>query len=214
MVLPVAVEKPLTCLVVADHQLCGQALGGLLSEQCGLELQAVCESVAEAVGVMEHSDAPELLLLDLGQAGEHWQDVAAALQRLNPDARLIMLSGRQNPWRSLEPMTAIVLGVVDKGGPWDDLIALVSRWQQQNPAPSVRRRLLALEQLDRLSPRERNVFHYLGKGMQSKEIARQLGLCVNTVDTYRKTISGKLGLSGAELVRAAALQRCTNRLGD
>jgi DNA-binding NarL/FixJ family response regulator len=214
MVLPVAEDKPLTCLVVADHQLCGQALGGLLSEQCGLELQAVCASVAEALGVMEHSAAPELLLLDLGRASDHWQEVAAALQRRNPDGRLIMLSGRQEPRRSPEPMTAIVLGVVDKGGPWDDLITLVSRWQQQHPSPAVRRSIMALEQLDRLSPRERRVFHCLGKGMQSKEIARSLGLCVNTVDTYRKTISGKLGLSGAELVRAAALQRCTNRLGD
>jgi DNA-binding NarL/FixJ family response regulator len=37
-----------------------------------------------------------------------------------------------------------------------------------------------------------------------------MALCVNTVETYRKTISAKLGLSGAELVRAAALHRCTN----
>jgi hypothetical protein len=34
-------------------------------------------------------------------------------------------------------------------------------------------------------------------------------LCLNTVETYRKTISAKLGLSGVELVRAAVLHRCT-----
>jgi DNA-binding NarL/FixJ family response regulator len=68
----------------------------------------------------------------------------------------------------------------------------------------------ALVQLDRLSPRERLVFHAVGKGMQNKEIAKQMALCVNTVETYRKTISAKLGLSGPELVRAAALHRCTN----
>jgi DNA-binding NarL/FixJ family response regulator len=54
------------------------------------------------------------------------------------------------------------------------------------------------------------VFHAVGKGRQNKEIAKQMALCVNTVETYRKTISAKLGLSGAELVRAAALHRCTN----
>lgn len=39
----------LRCLVVDDHQLVAQAVGGLLSELCGLELQAICTSVAEAV---------------------------------------------------------------------------------------------------------------------------------------------------------------------
>ena len=45
--------------------------------------------------------------------------------------------------------------------------------------------------------------------MQNKEIAKSLGICVNTVETYRKTISAKLGLSGVALVRVAVLQRCT-----
>lgn len=46
--------------------------------------------------------------------------------------------------------------------------------------------------------------------MHNKEMAKALGLAVNTVETYRKTISAKLGLSGVELVRTAALHRCTN----
>ena len=46
--------------------------------------------------------------------------------------------------------------------------------------------------------------------MQNKEIAISHGLRVKTVETYRKTISAKLGLNGVELVRAAVLKRCTN----
>ena len=72
------------------------------------------------------------------------------------------------------------------------------------------RNAAALKQLQRLAPRELKVFSSLGKGMQNKEIAKSLGICVNTVETYRKTISAKLGLSGVELVRVAVLQRCTN----
>lgn len=54
------------------------------------------------------------------------------------------------------------------------------------------------------------MFEAIGQGMVSKEIARMLELSVSTVETYRKSISAKLDLSGTELVRAAALQRCTN----
>jgi two-component system nitrate/nitrite response regulator NarL len=204
-----SIEAP-TCLVVADHQLCGQAVGGLLSEQFGWELVAVCHSVAEALSLMKHDSPPALLLLDVFGAGEHWQDAAIALHELNPDARLIMFTA---PGEKLAPPAQIIpilLGVVEKSRPWDDLLELVSRWQQQHPSPYQRRLANALVQLDRLSPRERVVFHSVGKGMQSKEIAKQMNLCVNTVETYRKTISGKLGLSGVELVRVAVLHRCTN----
>lgn len=206
----VAEWKAPTCLVVADHQLCGQAVGGLLSEQCGFELVAVCASVAEALGLMEKGSPPGLLLLDLYQAAERWQDAACTLQRLNPEGRLIMLAGGRHKLQPPKEIAPILLGVIDKTRPWEELIALVSRWQQQHPSPVVRRSVLALEQLDRLSPRELRVFHCLGRGMHNKEIAKALGLCVNTVETYRKIISAKLGLSGVELVRTAALHRCTN----
>jgi DNA-binding NarL/FixJ family response regulator len=199
----------LTCLVVADHQLCGQAVGGLLSEQCGLELMAVCPTVAEALGWMEQGPPPGLLLLDLYQAEDRWQDAAMSLQRCNPEGRLIMLLGKRDGFQPPEQIVPILLGVVDKRRPWEELITLVSRWQQQHPSPAMRQRAEVLEHLDRLTPRERRVFQCLGKGWHNKEIARSLGLCVSTVETYRKTISAKLGLSGVELVRAAALHRCT-----
>jgi len=203
-------RQPPTCLVVADHQLCGQAVGGLLSEQCGLKLVAVCASVREALTLMQDGSPPGLLLLDLVQAAERWEDAAATLQRLNPDGRLIMLTGRRQELQPPETIVPILLGVVEQCQPWEELISLVIRWQQQHPSPDVRRSAMAVEQLGRLSPRERRVFHCLGSGMHNKEIARALGLCVNTVETYRKTISAKLGISGVELVRTAALQRCTD----
>ena len=206
----VASHGPATCLVVADHQICGQAVGGLLSEQFGLELVAVCPTVGEALGFMKQLMPPTLLLLDVFQPGQRWQDAAMALRELNPDGRLILLTAPGDHCVPPAQIVPILLGVVEKSRPWDDLLELVSRWQQQHPSPDQRRLANALVQLDRLSPREWLVFHAVGKGMQNKEIARQMGLCLNTVETYRKTISAKLGLSGPELVRAAALHRCTN----
>ena len=71
--------------------------------------------------------------------------------------------------------------------------------------------------MDQLAPRELRVFQALGLGLLNKEIGQSLGLSVNTVETYRKHISAKLSLSGAELIRAATLHRCTtplSRLGN
>ena len=45
------------------------------------------------------------------------------------------------------------------------------------------RNAAALEQLQRLAPRELKVFDSLGKGMQNKQTAKSLGICLNTVET-------------------------------
>jgi len=66
-------DQAKNCLVVDDHQLVAQAVGGLLSEQCGLKLVGVCCSVQEALAVMEQAP-PDLLLLDLNLPEERWQD--------------------------------------------------------------------------------------------------------------------------------------------
>jgi two-component system, NarL family, response regulator FusR len=55
-----------------------------------------------------------------------------------------------------------------------------------------------------LSARELQVFHLLGEGRSTREIAEILNLSQHTIDTHRENIKGKLRLrSGNELVRAA-----------
>jgi DNA-binding NarL/FixJ family response regulator len=57
---------------------------------------------------------------------------------------------------------------------------------------------------EKLGRRERQVLHGVARGFTSREIAAQLGLRTNTVDTYRTRVQDKLGLSGrAELVAYA-----------
>ena len=63
---------------------------------------------------------------------------------------------------------------------------------------------------ERLRPRERSVLELVGLGLGSREIARALGVSLQTVETYRKNVSAKLGLSGARLVRIAVLYRCVH----
>lgn len=55
-----------------------------------------------------------------------------------------------------------------------------------------------------LTPREREVLGFIGAGFSPKEIAIELKLSVNTVETHRRNIREKLGLSTSrELVRYA-----------
>lgn len=201
---------PCTCLVVTNDRLSGQALGGLLSEQCGLELLAVSQTIRDALELMENEKPPDLLILDVAAVAGDWHKVVETLHHFGPGRRLILLKAQDDEFNPHEAIKAVLLGVVEKSCSWDNLIGIVTNWQHSHSSPILRRQAMALVQQHRLTPRERDVFHCLGKGMQNKEIATFLGIAIKTVETYRKTISAKLGLGGAELVRAAVLKRCTN----
>jgi DNA-binding NarL/FixJ family response regulator len=197
---------PLRCLVVDDHRLVAQAVGGLLSELCALELVAVCNSVAEALAHIERQ-CPDLLILDVHLPGEHWQDAAMALKHHNPDARVVFLTAAGETFKPPMAFASMVLAVVPKAHAWSDLVAVVQSWQQSRLARSADQQ--PRDPLQVLSPREARVFGALGRGLLNKQIAQELGLSVATVETYRKAISTKLNLSGAELVRAAVLHRAS-----
>jgi len=57
-----------------------------------------------------------------------------------------------------------------------------------------------------LSPREFQVFTFIGLGFTSQEIASQLKIGISTVETYRERLKDKLDLrSGPSLIRCAVL---------
>ncbi|WP_438983026.1 response regulator transcription factor, partial [Vulcanococcus sp.] len=56
-----------------------------------------------------------------------------------------------------------------------------------------------------LTPRQQEIYGLIGQGLSNKEIAKATELSIATVETHRKAIAQKLGMSGAELVRQASL---------
>lgn len=58
--------------------------------------------------------------------------------------------------------------------------------------------------IDRLSNRELQILHMIGKGMSTRETANSLNLSIKTVESHRQRIKRKLNLStGAQLVQYA-----------
>jgi DNA-binding NarL/FixJ family response regulator len=58
--------------------------------------------------------------------------------------------------------------------------------------------------IDRLADRELEVFHLVGRGLTTREIAAHLGLGITTVDTYRARIKEKLNLENVARLRVEA----------
>lgn len=60
-----------------------------------------------------------------------------------------------------------------------------------------------------LSDRELEVFHHIGQGLKTVEIAEALNVSPKTVDTYRARIKGKLMLSSGRLLTRYAMEWVT-----
>ncbi len=195
-------------LVVDDHLLVAQAVGGLLSELCDLDLEAVCGSGRQALQVLEQA-RPDLLVQDLHLPGESWETVAQMFLHRNPAGKVLILTGLADTFVTPTWLAPSLLGVVDKSRAWNDLIGLVGGWRHQRlPDRSAPPARCTLPVFAMLSPREQRVFLCLGQGLLNREVATALGLSVGTVESYRKVICSKLGISGSELVRLAVLHRC------
>jgi DNA-binding CsgD family transcriptional regulator len=58
--------------------------------------------------------------------------------------------------------------------------------------------------IDRLSNRELQILHMIGKGMSTRETAQSLNLSIKTVESHRQRIKRKLNLTtGTQLVQYA-----------
>lgn len=65
--------------------------------------------------------------------------------------------------------------------------------------------------VDRLSNRELQVLHSLGKGMSTRETAHSLNLSIKTIESHRQRIKGKLNLrSGTQLMQFAVNWFCAS----
>ena len=198
-------------VVLDDHRMVAQAIAGVLSEVGGFHILAVCTTASEACEVIRRSP-PQLLVLDVDLGGDSYRLAADLLHQSNPGSQLLFVTALAETFTPPADLAAITVAVVDKAQAWDQLLAVLHRWGDQRRqawAASMRpcdQQLLAIK---RLKPREQRLLRELGCGLLNKEIAQRLDLSVATVETYRKQVAGKLGISGAELVRLATLYRAT-----
>lgn len=177
-----------------------QLLVGMLAAQPGLEVVASADSVALGrLACLNHR--PDLLILDLALPDGRGTLVAEALQAVSPKARVIILSGEASSFVCPRQLRDMVHAVVDKTRAYEalsrELASLlqrpVSAWGTTEPSRPLTRR-------------ENEILTLIGRGLSNREIAALLHLSQRTVETHRKNIAAKLGASGPELIRLAALR--------
>lgn len=153
---------------------------------------------------------PEIVLLDLRLPGMDGVTATRELQVRAPKSKVMILSAYSRQHDLDEAWAAGVRGYMTKMQSADGLntgiraVAAGERYLapglKPSEAPAGRG-----GPIHPLSPRERDVFRLLVRGMTTREMAAELGISRKTVDTHRERIMKKLAIhSAVELVRFAA----------
>jgi DNA-binding NarL/FixJ family response regulator len=206
-----AAAKPIRVLLVDDHAVVRSALRHVLDAE--RDVQVVAEAATGERAVAEaRRHLPDIVVMDIQMpTGDAIQHMPAVL-RAAPQARILVLSMRDEPASVRASFAAGASGYVLKEAADTELVAAVRAVAAgaEYVQASLGARLLGgdaaarAREADGLSDRERDVIRLLALGHANAEIARTLWISPRTAETHRSHVMRKLGLSTrAELVQYA-----------
>jgi DNA-binding NarL/FixJ family response regulator len=205
----VAMSTSATRVVVADDEvLMREGLAGLL-ERSGFEVVGQCGDGTELLELVREL-RPDLAIVDIRMPPTHTNeglDAAAAIREEFPETAVVALSA----YMQVERATALLASgarsgyllknrVIDVEDFVDTLERIVGGASVVDPALvqeliSARR---AVDPLDVLSPREREVLALMAEGRSNAGIARVLWITESTVEKHVRAILRKLRLPAGE----------------
>jgi DNA-binding NarL/FixJ family response regulator len=200
------------CLVVDDHTVVKQGLDLLLGDIEDLELVGTVQTGEEALEAVERLQ-PQVVLMDVRLPGIDGVSAVKRIQAVAPSVQFVMFSAYGDKRLLSDALAAGARGYVMKGSPPEDLVRAI-RTVAQGKAfvdPSLSPMLLiseggsAAEQS--LSEREREILQLLAEGYHTEEVARRIGLSVETVKSDTKRVIAKLQADTRTHAVAIALRR-------
>jgi DNA-binding NarL/FixJ family response regulator len=197
----------LRCLILDGQMMFGQLLCTVLAPINNLTVLGIARTCGEGLALCR-THRPDLLILDPVLPDGSGCSVAQEALEANPHCRILVLTAAASAFVCPAELQPHVLAVIDKTETFERLTAALMRGFADSSVDPTTQRPASCEPLNRLTSRQQEVFRLIGRGAATKEIARLLGLERTTVESHRKEISRRLGVSGAELVRLAALQVC------
>ena len=203
--------------VVDDHPVVREGLAQRISRHKDLTVCGEAANARQALSAIPAA-SPDLVLVDINLPGRSGLELIRDLQAANPKLPILVLSMHDEAFYAERVLRAGARGYVSKQLGGQKLIEAIRRVcrGQFYLSEKINTRILdhfagrqpraGSKRMAQLTDRELEVLNIIGRGKESREVARELGMSLKTVETHRSNIKRKLNLkTGAELVRHAVL---------
>lgn len=199
---------PIRVLCVDDHPLLREGVVRKIERQADMEVVDTAGTGQEAV-MLYQRHRPDVVLMDLQLPGMSGLQAIEAIRREDPNAKIVVLTilgGDEDIYRAIHAGASSYLL---KSSLSADLVSVVRRVHAgERPIPDdVAELLAAREGQSGLSGREVQILELIAKGYRNKEIAGELGIGHETVQTHIKRLFVKLQVSDRTAAVTVALSR-------
>ena len=198
--------EPIRVLVVDDQELFRRGLVMLLAVEPGVEV--VGEAGDGVAGTqLAATVAPDVVLLDVRMPKRSGIDACRAIKEAVPSAKIIMLTASEEEADLYEAVKSGASGYLVKDSSIDEVAQAVRVVAdgQSLISPSIAVKLIdEFKQMSRPQPdsvpglrlteRELEVLRLVAKGLNNREVAKQLFISENTVKNHVRNILEKLQL--------------------
>jgi DNA-binding NarL/FixJ family response regulator len=184
------------CLAVDDHPTVRQGLGLMFGLAPDLELVGSVENGEDVIEAVKRL-RPEVVIMDVRLPGIDGISAVKRIAEAAPEVKTVMFSAYGDKRLLSDAIAAGARGYVMKGSPPEDLLRAI-RTVAEGKAfvdPSLSPALLMTDggpAEQPLSEREREILQLLAEGYHTEEVARRIGLSVETVKSDTKRVIAKL----------------------
>ena len=200
-------------LIVDDHGVVAEGLRFVVEAQGDMEVIGCIQDSQEAVR-RSTAERPDVVLMDHAMPVLNGTEATHLIHEHCPETRVIMLSMYSDAVHVMRALQAGATGYVVKRSAAKEVVDAIravhagnrylSKQLSDSVIDQVANKTVAIDPLERLSSRERQVLQMLAEGHTPLDIATALSLSPKTVETYRTRMMEKLGLHDfASLVRFA-----------
>jgi len=210
-------------LLVDDHPLVLEGLTEVLTREADLQICGQAEDPLQALELIPKAK-PDLAIIDLALKKGSGLELIKDIRSRYPKVLMLVVSMQDELLHAERVLRAGASGYMTKDEATDHVVQAVRQvlrgetYISQRVASQIagnlgrRSQSVSTSALSGLTDRELQIFQLIGDGLGRQQIAGQLHLDVNTVETYRSRIKDKLQLQDAQELLQLAIR--FNRNGD
>ena len=210
------VRSPRRILIVDDHPVMRLGLRHVIESQRDLAVCGEADTVRDARSAIKELN-PDAVVADISLRQGDGIELVREVRAHHPKLPVLVYSSHEEAIYAERMLAAGANGYIMKQSAADQVLNALRRvlsggiFVSEAIGNSMIQRFAtdggytAANPIDRLSNREVQILHMIGKGMSTRETALSLNLSVKTIESHRQRIKRKLNLSNATQLMQCAV---------